>query len=104
MPEPKRAPKAASSAETMLHHVGASEARLVRRRREGPPNLWRSLGLIGFVGWSVALPILVGVAVGTWIDRRWPSRVSWTLMLLFAGTAIGCINAWKRIRQEEEDR
>jgi ATP synthase protein I len=48
--------------------------------------------------------MLAGVAIGTWIDRNWPSRFSWTLMLLLAGLAFGCVNAWDRIRQDLEDR
>jgi ATP synthase protein I len=30
-------------------------------------------------------PILGGVALGLWLDRRWPGEVSWTLTLLLAG-------------------
>ncbi len=56
--------------------------------------LWFGLGVFGVVGWSVALPTLLGIALGLWIDRTWPSRYSWTLTLLFAGVMVGCANAW----------
>lgn len=52
------------------------------------------LGMIGMVGWAVTIPTLVGIAVGIWIDRTWPSTHSWTLILLFAGIILGCLNAW----------
>jgi len=77
---------------------------MIRRRKQGPPNVWRSVGLVGLVGWSVVLPMLIGIGVGAWIDREWPSRFSWTLMLLVAGLAAGCANAWNRINREQEDR
>lgn len=76
-----------------------------RRRKaeqEKARSIWFSLGLYGLVGWSVAIPTLLGVAAGVWIDSRWPSRVSWTLTLLFVGVVIGCVNAWYWIKQESE--
>ncbi len=97
-------PDLPNPAERLMREVGARQQRMLRRRKQGPPNVWRSVGLIGLVGWSVALPMLIGVAVGTWIDRQWPSRFSWTVMLLVAGLAAGCANAWNRIRKEQEDR
>jgi ATP synthase protein I len=58
----------------------------------------------GSIGWAVALPTLLGVAVGTWIDQRWPSHHSWTLMLLFAGLIVGCVGAWMSIDREQRER
>ena len=55
--------------------------------------------MFGIVGWSVAIPTLIGVAIGVWIDRNWPSQFSWTLMLLIAGVMIGCLNAWYWVRK-----
>ncbi|MCL5123377.1 MAG: AtpZ/AtpI family protein [Deltaproteobacteria bacterium] len=63
-------------------------------RRDGNRSIWFGLGMFGIVGWSVAVPTLVGAAIGVWIDSRYPSRFSWTLMLLFAGVLFGSINAW----------
>ncbi len=106
MPEdgPSAKPKLPRSAGELIAGVASREARMVRRRKEGAPNIWRAVALVGLIGWSVALPLLAGIAIGTWIDHRWPSRFSWTLMLLVAGLAAGCANAWNRIRREEEDR
>jgi ATP synthase protein I len=80
-------------------------ARRERARREGPRSLWLSLGMMGLVGWSVAVPTLAGVALGWWLDRAFAGgRVSWTLTLLLAGIAVGCINAWFWVRREGERR
>ena len=70
--------------------------RKIEKRCEGP---WRDLAAFGMVGWSIALPTLMGVGVGAWVDRRWPSDSSWTLMLLALGLIIGCANAWRWVEQ-----
>lgn len=82
--------------------VARKATRRERAEREGDQSVWFSLGLFGLVGWSVAVPALAGVALGVWIDGRWPGRVSWTLTLLFVGIVLGCVNAWYWI--EEENR
>lgn len=74
--------------------------RKLRARGEEERTAWFWLGMFGLVGWSIAIPTLIGVALGVWIDRRWPGPVSWTLALLMLGVAIGCLNAWYWIKQE----
>ena len=41
-----------------------------------------------------------GAAVGLWLDNRHPGSLSWTLALLMAGLAIGCLNAWHWVDKE----
>lgn len=96
-------PKLPGSARKLLREIGAREERMVWRQQRSP-NWWRAVGLVGLVGWSVVLPMLIGIAIGLWIDGKWPSRFSWTLMLLVGGLAAGCTNAWNRIKREQEDR
>lgn len=80
--------------------VGAKETRKMKARREKDRSIWFGLGMFGLVGWSVAIPAVIAVAVGVWIDLKWPSRFSWTLMLLFIGVVIGCMNAWYWVKRE----
>jgi len=56
--------------------------------------------MFGLVGWSVAVPTLIGIAIGVWIDLSRPGSYSWTLMLLVIGMVIGCLNAWFWIQRE----
>jgi ATP synthase protein I len=79
--------------------VERKEARVIRGRAEKGESVWFGFGMFGIVGWSVAVPTLIGVALGLWIDQTWPSQFSWTLMLLIGGVMIGSLNAWYWVRK-----
>jgi ATP synthase protein I len=83
--------------------VGRKAERKARARREGRRGLWFGLGMFGLVGWAVALPTVLGVALGLWLDARIPSRVSWTLTLLLVGVLLGSLNAWYWVKRESRD-
>lgn len=80
--------------------VAAKEARKLRARQHKRRSVWCGLSMFGMVGWSVAVPTLLGVLVGLWLDRRWPGPVSWTITLLGVGVALGCVHAWYWVQQE----
>ncbi len=91
--------------------IGRIEARKLKARQESIQTIWSGLAMFGLVGWSVAVPTLLGVAAGMWADRRFPSEQSWTLILLVAGLCLGCMNAWhwvagedKKIRKGQEKK
>lgn len=86
--------------DTLIHNIRPKEARKLRKRHQKNQTVWFWLGMFGIVGWSVAIPTLIGIAVGVWIDTTWPSRYSWTLMLLVAGALLGCLNAWFWVTRE----
>ncbi|HEY0873553.1 MAG TPA: AtpZ/AtpI family protein [Vicinamibacterales bacterium] len=79
----------------------AERRRQARRHRER--GTWFGLGMYGMVGWSIAIPTVLGVAAGIWVDARWPSRFSWTLMLMIGGLLVGCWNAWYWISVEQRE-
>ena len=83
--------------------VGGKERRKLKARATGKQSPWFGLGMFGLVGWSVVLPMLLGIFVGGWIDERWPSQVSWRLTLMFAGLVMGCVNAWMWIQKEASE-
>ena len=83
--------------------VGRKAERKLRARREGRRGVWFGLGMFGLVGWAVALPTVAGVALGLWLDARFPSRASWTLTLLLLGAALGSLNAWYWVKRESRD-
>lgn len=81
--------------------VETKAERKLRARRE-KKSIWFALGMFGMVGWSVAIPTLLSIALGVWIDNHFQSRYSWTLMLLVVGVALGCLNAWYWINRESQ--
>lgn len=66
--------------------------------RTGERSLSQNLALAGALGWTIVVPILLGILAGRWLDRHFGSGVFWTLGLLTAGCALGCTLAWQRIR------
>jgi ATP synthase protein I len=83
--------------------VASKAARKLKAQREGGQGVWSGLAMFGAVGWSVAVPTIVGAMLGRWWDRRHPGGHSWTLVLLVAGLVIGCANAWRWIGEEGKD-
>jgi ATP synthase protein I len=80
--------------------ISQQAERKLRAREENRRTAWFGLGTFGLVGWSVAIPTLLGTALGVWLDGRWPGQVSWTLTFLIIGVALGCLNAWYWINEE----
>ena len=83
--------------------VGRKAERKLLARREQRRGVWFGLGMFGLVGWAVALPTVAGVAIGLWLDGRFPSRISWTLTFLFLGALLGSLNAWYWVKRESRD-
>lgn len=76
--------------------VGKKESRKIKGRKEAKSkSFWFGMGMSGIIGWSITIPTLLGIALGIWIDKKWPSPISWTITLLGVGIAIGCLNAWR---------
>jgi ATP synthase protein I len=88
---------------SLSREVGAKAARKLKARRNPTPGVWFGLGMMGLIGWSVAIPTLLGAALGLWLDKRYPATHSWTLTLLVIGLVIGCFNAWKWVAREDKE-
>jgi ATP synthase protein I len=94
-------PEAAKSPdERTAQSIERDVDRKLKARAEGRRAVWFGLGMFGLVGWSVAVPSVLGLALGLWLDAHYPSRASWTLTFLVIGVALGCLNAWHWVKQE----
>lgn len=82
--------------------VGNKAARKIKAQNQDTPGVWFGLGMMGLVGWSVAIPTLLGAALGIWLDKHHGGEHSWTLALLMVGLALGCFNAWRWVVKEEQ--
>ena len=94
----------------LAEQVGAKAERKLKARRKATPGVWSGLGMMGLIGWSVVVPTLLGAGLGLWLDGHHPGKHAWTLALLIAGLALGCLNAWhwvanedKAMRKDQED-
>ena len=94
---------AANEETTFSRQVGAQAARKLKAQRGATKSIWFGLGMSGLIGWSVTVPTLIGAALGIWVDKHYPSRYSWTLMLLLVGLIIGCFNAWHWVDSEYKE-
>ena len=88
---------------TLSQQVGLKAARKLKARRNPTQGIWFGLGMMGLIGWSVAVPTLLGAALGLWLDRHHAGERSWTLALLVAGLVIGCLNAWHWVAKEDRE-
>ncbi len=66
-------------------------------------SVWFGLGMMGMIGWSVAVPALLGAALGVWLDKTHPQFFSWTLSLLIVGVVVGSIIAWYWVAKEDKE-
>ncbi len=69
-----------------------------RRRRETGPKFWRSLALVGSVGWPIVLFATGSALLGRYLDVRWDTGVRFTLLLLTIGTVAGTVIAFRSLR------
>lgn len=83
--------------------VGDKAARKLKAQQHVTQTVWSGLGMMGLIGWSVAMPTLLGAALGRWLDAHYPGSHSWTLMLLAIGLGLGCFNAWHWVGKEERE-
>jgi len=100
---PKDRASKSESTDAFERAVGEKEARKLKARRRPSPSIWSGFAFFGLIGWSVAIPALLGVALGVWIDKHHPSSHSWTLVLLIIGLLLGCLNAWRWVAREHQD-
>lgn len=91
--------------------IGEKEKRKLKAKRENKRSVWSGFGVFGMVGWSVVVPVLLGVALGMWLDKNYPESFSWTLTVMIIGLLCGCLIAWywvakedKEIHQDKEER
>jgi ATP synthase protein I len=96
-------PRSPESETLFARQVAAKAARKLKAQRGEQQGVWSGLGMSGVIGWSVAMPTLLGAMLGVFLDRRHPGAHSWTLMLLVLGLTIGCANAWHWISHEEKN-
>lgn len=83
--------------ETRIQRQGE---RIEKARADKGRSFWSYLGLIGVVGWSVVVPMVVGAVIGLALDHKFETGSRWTFGLMVFGLGVGCFNAWRLITRE----
>ena len=91
-----------SPEEELLEKIEGDANKKIKAQEEGSEIMF-GLGLFGIVGWSIAVPTLMGIFLGVFLDKKFTQSFSWTLTLLFAGVVIGSLNAWHWIKEKTGD-
>ena len=77
-------------------------AKLKLKAQRENKGVWFGLGMFGMVGWSVAVPAVLGALLGLWLDKKHPVSFSWTLSFLIIGLVAGCLIAWYWVASEDK--
>ena len=85
--------KPAERTTAFSRQIGKKAARKLEAQQRVTRTVWSGLGMMGMIGWSVAVPTFLGAALGLWLDQRYPGAHSRTLMLLAIGLGLGCWTA-----------
>lgn len=94
--------KKLSAEEELLKKIEKDSNKKIKSQEEGREIMF-GLGLFGVVGWSVAIPTVLGIALGVFLDKKYTQSFSWTITLLFVGVIVGSFNAWHWIKEKTED-
>lgn len=96
-------PKNIKSDDPFIKQIGIKEKRKLKGKQESKRSVWFGLGMFGLVGWSVAIPTLLGVALGIWLDKKHGQSFSWTITFLIIGLSAGCLIAWHWVAKENRE-
>jgi ATP synthase protein I len=88
---------------TFDKEIGVKVQRKLRAQSNEKKSIWFGLGMMGIVGWTIAVPTLVGTAFGIWLDKKYPESLSWTLSFLILGLLVGCLIAWRWVLKEHKE-
>lgn len=83
-----------------LEAVRERVERARRNEEEEGSSFWQTVGVIGTVGWSVALPTAAGVLIGRWLDARLGSGSTFMFFFMLVGLGLGCWVAWRQVEEK----
>lgn len=68
------------------------------QKRRGTSSSWYYFGVVGQIGFSIALPIAGGAIAGSFIDQHFGTYPRWTLGLLTFGIVLSCVTFYQTIK------
>ena len=92
--------------EKLADKMAEAARRMAERVREGEkspePSLGSRLGQIGVLGWAIVLPILIGLAIGRWLDRLLATGVMFSAAMIMIGAGVGLWSAWRWMHRHSD--
>jgi F0F1-type ATP synthase assembly protein I len=63
-------------------------------------HFWRLVAVALSLGWNLVIPIVGGVLLGSFLDKRAGGGLVWTIGLLFTGVAVSLYNLYHILFKE----
>jgi len=80
--------------------VRRRQERRARHERDGDPSFWQSVGMMGAIGWSIALPTAAGLLFGRWLDGKLASQHVFLVFFMLVGLGVGSFSAWRLVKEK----
>ncbi|OGG13101.1 hypothetical protein A2875_00155 [Candidatus Gottesmanbacteria bacterium RIFCSPHIGHO2_01_FULL_46_14] len=68
------------------------------QKSRGTSSSWYYFGLVGQIGFSIAVPIAGGAIGGSFIDQYFHTYPRWTLGLLMLGVVVSVVTFYQTIK------
>jgi ATP synthase protein I len=65
-------------------------------------RFYTAMTIAGELGFSISIPIVIGAAIGQFLDSRFGTHPRLTLSLLFAGLLVGATNIYLIVKENNE--
>lgn len=76
--------------------------RLQQSRSKKAASPLMGLSAFGVIGWSIAIPCVLGAFLGHWLNQVAPQAFSWTIALMLGGLVLGIGFAWNYISEAQQ--
>lgn len=86
----------------LLEKISRDADQKIKAQKKGKEIMF-GMGVFGVVGFSIAIPTLLGTFLGVFLDNKTDSEISYTLTFLFLGLVMGCLSAWRWVKESSQD-
>ena len=73
---------------------------MINYHRNKDENIWKHFGQIWDISWMTVAPIILGLFLGQYLDRKYPKGFSWTLSMLILGIFLAFYNLYQFFDKE----
>ena len=64
-------------------------------KKKPPPSVWGSLALMGQLGFTIVIPLLLGTLLGNYLDSITHKKILFLLLGLLLGLIVGIYGAYR---------